>query len=261
LGPAPGATGSTPGAASVPEIVRGPSTRAILALDWNYPVHTAVEPELAAGITAAKTARRALTYEQAFAEIAGEDPRPLLVLRECAVCNGTDDALLSRSAENERTFLLARWFRCVKLPVDVLLDEHPYRNLFPGGTAEHLFVSTRDGGKRIALEGERSRTELWSAMLEVLSADYASDPERQLKDIQRAFDRLDAVDQRVAETQSRFDELLETEGERSSKLKKTRQKLAALQRDRDALLEEVRMAGDKLTLRKAAPAAATKEGD
>jgi hypothetical protein len=229
-------------------------------LDWNYPVHATTEIALEAGTTAAKSARRALTYEQAFAEIAGEDPRPLLVLRECAVCNGTDNALLSRSAENERTFLLARWFHCVKLPVDVLQDEHPYRNLFPGGTSEHLFVSTRDGSKRIALEGERSRTELWSAMIEVLSADYESNPERQVKDIQRVFDRLDTVDQRVAETQTRFDELLETQGENSSKLKKTRQKLAELQRDRDALLEEVRAAGDKLTLRnKGTPVAATSE--
>jgi len=223
-------------------------------------VHATTEIELEAGTTAAKSARRALTYEQAFAEIAGEDPRPLLVLRECAVCNGTDNALLSRSAENERTFLLARWFHCVKLPVDVLQDEHPYRKLFPGGSSEHLFLSTRDGSKRIALEGERSRTELWSAMIEVLSADYESNPERQVKDIQRVFDRLDTVDQRVAETQTRFDELLETEGENSSKLKKTRQKLSALQRDRDALLEEARAAGDKLTLRnKGTPVAATSE--
>jgi len=225
-----------------------------MTLDWSYPVHTPQEAPLAAGGTTAKAVRKALDYQQAFAEIAGEDPRPLLVLRECAVCNGTDDALLSRSVDNERTFLMARWFHCVKLPVDVLADDHPYRNLFPGGRSEHLFLATRDGAQRVALEGERSRAELWSAMLDVLTADYANDPERVLKGIQRNLDRLDAADQRLGELQSRYDQLLEREGANSGKLKKARQKLAAERAERDALLEEVKAAGDELALRARAPA-------
>src|SRR5688572_16913944 len=189
-GPPGAPAGPQTGQPLLPPVVRGPSTKSILTLEWNYPVHTPAPLAVAEGGTAAKAVRRALTYEQAFAEIASDDPRPLLVLRECAVCNGTDDALLSRNVDNERTFLLGRWFRCVKLPADVLEDDHPYRSLFPGGRAEHLFLASRDGSQRIALEGERSRTELWTAMLAVLSADYASDPERPLKEIRGALDRL-----------------------------------------------------------------------
>ena len=76
------------------------------------------EPE--AKHSTAKKKRKALSREDAFKVIAGNDPRPLLVLRECKVCNGTDDALLKGGIDNERTFLLSRWFHCVKLPVDVL---------------------------------------------------------------------------------------------------------------------------------------------
>ena len=237
----------------LPPVVRGPSTRALLSLDWSYPVHAPPAVALAEGATTAKAVRKALTYEEAFAEIAGEDPRPLLVLRECAVCNGTDDALLSRSVDNERTFLLARWFHCVKLPVDVLSDDHPFRNLFPGGRSEHLFLATRDGTQRIALEGERSRAELWSAMQSVLASDYAADADHVLKAIQRKLDRLDAADQRLGELQSRYDQLLESEGANSAKLKKARAKLAEGRAERDALLDEVQAAGSELELRHPTP--------
>ena len=60
--------------------------------------------------------KRTLPPEEAYAMLAGEDHRPLLVLRECMTCNGTDDALMTRKADNERTMLLSRWFHCVKLP-------------------------------------------------------------------------------------------------------------------------------------------------
>jgi hypothetical protein len=237
----------------LPPVVRGPSTRTLLTLDWSYPVYAPPAVALAEGATSARAVRKALTYEQAFAEIAGEDPRPLLVLRECAVCNGTDNALLSRSVDNERTFLMARWFHCVKLPVDVLSDDHPFRSLFPGGRSEHLFLATRDGAQRIALEGERSRAELWSAMSSVLASDYADEPERALKGIQRKLDRLDAADQRLGELQSRYDELLESESANSAKLKKARQKLAEGRAERDALLDEVKAAGSELELRHPTP--------
>jgi hypothetical protein len=220
-------------------VVRGPSARDILTLSWEYPVFTEVAAEGEAGRTQAKSARRALSPEEAFAYIAGDDPRPLLVLRECFVCNGTDDALLSSGVDNEKTFLFSQWFHCVKLPPDVLQDDHPFRNLFPGGTSEHLFMATRDGSQRIPLESERSRSELWGAMVEVLSADYRSDPNRTVKQIQSVLDDLDALDLKVAELQTRMDELLETEGRSSRKLAKVRKQLGVARDKRTALLSEV----------------------
>jgi hypothetical protein len=220
--------------------VRGPSARDVLQLSWEYPVFSAQQVAAPEGRTSAKTARKALSAEEAFAFIAGDDPRPLLVLRECFVCNGTDDALLSRGqVDNEKTFLFSRWFHCVKLPPDVLEDDHPFRNLFPGGASEHLFMATRSGELRIPLESERSRTELWSSMVQILSADYRSDPQRSVKDIQGLLDDLDAVDLEIADLQTRMDELLETDGPGSRKLDRVRTKLGKAREERDALLGEV----------------------
>jgi hypothetical protein len=233
-----------------PPIVRGPSSRSVLQLAWQYPVYSAPEQPLLEGRSQARTQRKALSYEEAFAFIAGDDPRPLLVLRECAVCNGTDNALLSQGVDNEKTFLFSRWFHCVKLPIDVMEDDHPFRNLFPGGRSEHLFMASRDGAVRLPLEGERSRTELWSSMLEVLTADYKNKPERSVKDVQKVLDRLDSIDMRIAELSTRVDELLETEGLKSSKLKKVRRKLGDAREERDELLAEVQEASRKLKLRR-----------
>jgi len=68
--------------------------------------------------------------------------------RERHTCSGTEDALISSTEDNERTYLLARWFQCVKLPPDVLADDHPFRNPFPGEKPAHLFVANHDGSGR-----------------------------------------------------------------------------------------------------------------
>jgi hypothetical protein len=76
---------------------------------WDYPVYEPPKQDKE-GRTVAKVARQALPADKALAFIAGDDPRPLLVMRECKVCNGTDDALLSRgNIDNEKTILLSRW--------------------------------------------------------------------------------------------------------------------------------------------------------
>ena len=100
-----------------------------LRIQWDHPVppKPEVDPEATVAIP-----RRALPLEEALAVIRGNDPRPLLVLRECVRCTGTEDALLKRMEDNERTFLMSRWFHCVKLPPAVLEPEHAFHNLFPG---------------------------------------------------------------------------------------------------------------------------------
>ena len=64
--------------------------------------------------------RKALEWNAAIEALAGKDERPLLVMRECARCNKTDDALLQPGSDNEKVLFLARWFHCVRLPIDVL---------------------------------------------------------------------------------------------------------------------------------------------
>lgn len=208
-------------------------------MSWEYPVYTPPSAAVPDGRTTSKALRSALSAQDAFAYLAGDDPRPLLVLRECFVCNGTDDALLSRGVDNEKTFLFSRWFHCVKLPPDVLEDDHPFRNLFPGGKAEHLFMATRDGSQRVPLESERSRTELWGAMVQVLSADYRSDPEHSVEQIKGLLDQLDSVDEKIAQLQTRMDELLESDGPGARKLDRIQKQLGEARGKRDALLAEI----------------------
>jgi hypothetical protein len=225
-------------AAGVPApAVRGPSARSYLKLDWDYPVYQ--EPEQKSEGTTAKRARRALTAAEAYAYLAGDDPRPLLVLRECKQCNGTDDALLSSGGDNERTFLLARWFHCVKLPVDVRDQDHPFYALFPQDDAEHLFVASADGSTRIGLEVEASRTGLWDALRDVIAADYKKKPERSLKQIAQLLNDFDVVDEQRRSVMVRRNELLIEEGPESRKVKKLEAELAEIEAKLEALHHEV----------------------
>src|SRR5262245_55931263 len=85
-GSAPGPGPSTPGpgpSTGGPYLTkpRGPTTRMELEIKWDHPVPP--KPEEDPERTLA-TPRRALPVEEALAVIRGNDPRPLLVLRECA---------------------------------------------------------------------------------------------------------------------------------------------------------------------------------
>lgn len=208
-----------------------------------------------AGRTVAKQEARALPAAEALAYIAKDDPRPLLVLRECKVCNGTDDALLSRgNVDNEKTFLLARWFHCVKLPVDVLEESHPFHELFLGKSPEHMFLASTDGLVRIPLESERSRTELWGAMLEVLKATYAKAPDTSLRKMEKTVDDFDQIDERIAQMEKRADDLLESEGPDSKKWKKLNSELEEARQERDKLFHTIDQATAELKLKKVSKA-------
>jgi hypothetical protein len=210
-GPAAAATGA-----------RGPTAKELLKIQWDYVQYT---PENARSDgTAVEKKREVLPIETAFRQIAGTDPRPLLVLRECPVCNKTDNALLRPAADNERTILLSRWFHCVKLPVDVIQPDQPFNALFPTNDAEHLFVCAVDGSGRMPLESDTSRPELWSAMGKVLAAAYVRDPAAAAKEILRDYDKLDSLDARIKELEKSRNDLLENPGhldkERVKKLDK-----------------------------------------
>jgi hypothetical protein len=238
----------------VPTTIRGPSSKSLLKLTWDYPVYK--EPEQKSEGTVAAKMRRALSREDALAYIAGKDPRPLLVLRECKTCNGTDDALLSRgNVDNERTFLLSRWFHCVKLPVDVLQKDHPFHNLFDDSDPEHMFLGTADGSMHLALESERSRVELWDTMMTVLKASYTREPEVTVKRMVKVIDDFDRVDERIVALEQKIDGILETDGPESKKLKKIHDELAAAQKERTELFRAIDLATAELKLKKAKEAA------
>ena len=228
-----------PGTAGLPERARGPSTKGLLKIAWDYPVYEVAEPESGTG-TSVKRARERLPREQALRAIAGDDPRPLLVVRECKVCNKTDDALLRPGAQNERTILLSRWFHCVKVPVDVLQTDHPFNALFPDTKSEHLFVSAVDGTAKIPLESSTSRVELWDSMSKTLSAAYAKDPTGATKDITKVLDKLDLLDERVRGLERSRDDLLESSGKLDPKrLKKLEGEIDSTRKEIEKSLETI----------------------
>lgn len=209
----------------MPKLIRGPSSRHYLKMKWDYPVYAPGAGEVSDGTTS-RAARRAMTREEAVSYIAGDDPRPLLVLRECKVCNGTDDALLKHGTDNEKTFLLSAWFHCVKLPVDVMDEDHPFHNLFQQDKPEHLFVCSIDGTNHNALESQTSRTELWKSMQALLKAEYRKAPRSSLKKISGLLGKLDEQDARLDILLSRQEQILEQDGPKSRKLPKLATKIA-----------------------------------
>ena len=229
---------------------RGATAKSVLKIEWNYPVYTppGVTPT---DRSSARRARRALSREDALSSIAGDDPRPLLVLRECKVCNGTDDALLKGGIENEQTFLLSRWFNCVKLPADVLEEDHPYHSLFVQEKPEHLFVCSVDGTNHDPLESQTSRTKLWKSMRDLLGREYKVKPDSSLKQIARILDKMDQADMRLNRLSERRDDILEKDGPKSKKLRKLAKEIHAIQAERKELREGVAKASElKLKERK-----------
>src|SRR5262249_4236258 len=141
--------------------------------------------------TVAKPVRKALDLQKAFAVLAGDDHRPLLVLRECLRRNGTDNALMTRNQDNERTLLMSRWFHCIKLPPEVLEEDHAFHALFAAEKPGHLFFARWDGSQRKDLTGQQSRTELWDLMQSYITSEYEKTCDASLKQLLALLDRYD----------------------------------------------------------------------
>jgi hypothetical protein len=167
----------------------------------------------------------------------------MIVMRECARCNKTDDALLQPGADNEKVLFLARWFHCVRLPIDVVEADHPFHALFPSNDAEHLFVITVDGKSKHALESDTSRTELCTAMTEVLAESYVKDPTPLYKDLHVWGEELDALDGQARDLTAQRARLMEARIPDRKKLDKVE---ADLERVEKKIVEK-RAAIDKAT--------------
>ena len=182
---------------------------------------------------------KALSREEAIKAIAGDDPRPLLVLRECKVCNGTDEALLKGGVDNEKTFLLARWFHCVKLPVDVMEEDHPFHNAFTVDPPEHLFVCSIDGTNHDPLESDTSRVKLWQSLKGLIAAEYKGKADSSVKKIAAIINKLDVIDERHLAEVAKRKAVLEKEGPKSRKLAKFDKAINKCEAERAKLHEKI----------------------
>jgi hypothetical protein len=214
---------------------RQATSKKLLEIAWDFPETLDVR-EADDGKTRASARMFKLSREAALARLTAGDDRPLLVLRECNVCKGSDDALLSRKLDNERTQLLTRWFHCVKFKPNVMFDEnHTFHALFDGKPAPHLFVCRADGSQMVLLGGRVPQGEIWDAMLGVLSSHYERDAEEAVKSILELMARFDHLDAMELQYKEQIDAEIEARGPKSSKLRRLREKLAKLDAEREAL--------------------------
>jgi hypothetical protein len=212
---------------------RGETSKKRLEIEWNFPVFAPdLEQTPADGRTSAGRARAALPRERALLEIRTASRRPLLVVRECGFCEGTDEALLSRRLNNEKTLLLAKWFHCVKLPNHVLDADHPFRNLFPGEHPPHLFLCRWDGSEVVAMDGQQTQSALWQTMQDLIERDHEEDAAKAVKGLLRCLDAYDSIDAREGEVRRQLEETLDEDGPRAPKLRKLQRKLDALAEER-----------------------------
>jgi len=182
-------------------------------------------------------------------EIRGSDPRPLLVMRDCDMCNGKDDALLSRTLNNDRVLLGTQWFHCVKLDRRVIEKSHPFHALFgQERNRPHLFMTSWDGSLVIPLPGTQSPREVWVTMEKVLSKDYKKNPTTAVKSWLRLLNHYDTLDSRMKSLREQID-MLEVQG-RTKKAKSMGKKLAKLQADHTKVKAEEKKVMD-LVLRRA----------
>jgi hypothetical protein len=216
----------------MPLPTHGKTAKETMKLQWDYPIHgshkTKVYDE---NQTVSQAVPRALIRAVAFLDIAKSDLRPLLVLRECKLCNGTDDALLSSYESNEDILMMAKWFHCVKLPTRVLDETHPFHNLFNEKHPPHLFVSKFDGTEHIPLKGDLSRSELISNLYTMLDMTYEKQAKPRIKKLKKLLYQYDMLDEKIQRLEITIDDELEKRGPKSKKLKKYYAQLEGAKKD------------------------------
>lgn len=213
-----------------------------LKLDWKHPV----PPERNGETT---TAAGALPLEEAVALLWTEDDqRPLLVLRECWQCQGTDLPLLYTSANNDRTLLLSKWFRLVKLPSHVMDKNHPFHSLFAGfefgETIPHFYLLAHPGAKPVAFPGDQTQASLWKGMSDMIEQRYLGDPAKAIKQwlaVLAQFDVLDATRARLTEE---LGAARAEQGPDSARAKQLQAKLDEAEQERKDLLEREKKVTD-----------------
>lgn len=246
------ASGQAPNRGAPISFTHRATTLGELHVDWTYP---SFEPERSEGITVAPKVYKALPIAEALQRLAGDDQRPLLVLRECWVCSGTDHALLDRKMANEKTILFSRWFHCVRLDDSVRHENHPCHLLFKEQAMPHVLLCSRDGSTMVPLDGRRTQSQLWSSMRKVLKAGYEKDPDEAVRSLFQILGQYDHLDSLESEISARLQTVLNTQSKDSPRARELEAERAKVAAERDALKRRQADVMD-LRLKVAAPAKA-----
>lgn len=208
------------------------TTLEALNIEWTYPHFRPVEQE---GFTVAPKVYKALPITEAIDALAGTDQRPLLVMRECWICEGTDHALLDSKLANEKTLLMSKWFHCVRLGDSTRHDNHPAHLLFKEHGMPHLLLVSRDGSVAVPMDGRRTQSQLWAGMRKVLKASYERDPDAAVSEIFQVLGQYDHLDSLESEIAARLQDTLNEQSKDSPRVRQLEAERAKVASEREAL--------------------------
>jgi hypothetical protein len=217
---------------------RGATSKGRLKVDWRHPVPPAPEGTGTYVVSA-------LPLVQALQVLWEDDERPLLVLRECSFCADTDQALVSRSLNNDRTLLLTKWFRVVRLPQHVTEPRHPFHNVFAGFSfknAPHFYLLAHPWAQPVEFTGSPTQSNLWKGMYSVLAERYSRDAAKAVKEWLSLLNQFDRLDSLMKSTQDELDATRAKEGPDSTRAKSLQKRLADARKEHtEALAREERV--------------------
>lgn len=232
------------------DLRRHEESQRLLKIDWTHPAVLELKTDV--GPTSSEQRMFALDRETALARLTLKDPRPLLLLRECEHCKGTEHALLSRTLDNERIQLMLRFFHCVKFRPNVLDETHTYRRLFDEKAPAHLMLLSADGKRSYTFDGQQEQRDLQAAMQSLLAASYERPADQAVTEVLKLMTRYDVLDLDRKALSEELESELEKDGPRSRRAGALKQKLERVQkqiialRDREAEILDLRVKREKL---------------
>ncbi len=210
----------------------------LLTYDWDYA--KVIKPP-ADGITVAQQRPRALPLGEAVASVARGDHRPLLILRECWHCGSGEESEIGRKLANEKTILLGKWFRCVRVSDAVRHEDHPLHAIFAGAQAAHLVLG-RASGEITPIESGRPLSALWATMRAHITQAYEGDPDPAVGGLLQILSQYDHLDNLEAELAGQLDAALQTKAGAAPQVATLKQRLAQLEVERKDLDARTRTA-------------------
>lgn len=224
------------------DLRRHEHSQKLLAIEWDYA--SVLDPKQQTGPTSSEGRMQSLPREAALAKLTAKDGRPLLILRECEGCAGTEVALLDRRMNSERTQLLAQFFHCVKFKPNVLAEQHPYRQLFEVEHPAHVVLLSADGKTSIAYDGTQAQNELWKGMYSMLKSEYKRPAEAAANQLSNLMNEYDVLDLEAKALKEALERELERDGADShrsgtlsAKVRRVEAKLRALEAEEAKLLD------------------------
>jgi hypothetical protein len=190
------------------------------------------------GPTSSEVRMIALDRDAALARLTETDQRPLVVLRECEICKGTEHALLSRTLDNERIQLLLRFFRCVKFRPNVMEPNHTFRRLFDEEAPAHLMLLSADGKQRYVFDGNQNQRDLRKAMQSLLTAEYERSADEAITETLKLMTRYDVLDLDRKALREELEAEIEKDGPRSNRARALQTKLSKVEKEIAALRKQ-----------------------